>query len=108
MPIPYENNLDHLKDELARLDLLIRRVFQRFQSTQKKNELSGLYISDKEVQDLLSQSVNQEEVIDTHTRDALSHSIEQKTELNNQRVSESPQICAPLEISWRPCPGSLR
>ena len=52
----YENSLEHLLDELARIDLLIRmRVLQlRMADPDASDEFRGLYISEEEVDALLT------------------------------------------------------
>ena len=49
----YSTNLEHIKDELARLDLLIRRAIYKYRRSHNKNELSGLYITDQQIDALL-------------------------------------------------------
>ena len=52
----YENSLEHLLDELARIDLLIRmQVLQlRMADPYGADEFRGLYISEEEVDALLT------------------------------------------------------
>ena len=86
---PYSNNLHHLKDELARLDLLTQRAIERVRRPEKKTQLSGLYISEKEIDTLLSSSTQKEEGAGSPEGDGLWHRIQQQTESVSKRVSES-------------------
>ena len=50
----YRTSLDHILGELERIDLLVRAQVQRARETQPADaELKGLYISEREVDDLL-------------------------------------------------------
>ncbi|WP_336364717.1 ATP-binding protein [Halalkalicoccus salilacus] len=57
MTTPYEDSLDHLRDELRRLDLLLGRQFDVWWSEHDGegtiDEFRGLYVSDEEVAELL-------------------------------------------------------
>jgi hypothetical protein len=49
---PYQNNLEHLQDELRRLDLLLERAMVEFRARRNRDtpaEFRGLYISDEEI-----------------------------------------------------------
>lgn len=85
----YSNNLEHIKDELARLDLLIRRAIYKFQRSLKKNELSGLYITDQEIDALLSQGVEDTGSSDISEDSNLLSLIREKTEEIDQMVLKS-------------------
>lgn len=53
---PYKNNLEHLKDEFHRLDLLLERAIVHFRGQRghdKPDEFRGFYISDKEIDDMM-------------------------------------------------------
>lgn len=49
---PYDNNLEHLLDELSRIDLLMRSYLENFREDfpEGGNELWGLYISETEIE----------------------------------------------------------
>ncbi|MGH7491686.1 MAG: AAA family ATPase [bacterium] len=54
---PYANNLDHLKDEFHRLALLLEKAVLQFRARRGRDtptEFQGLYISDKEIDDLMA------------------------------------------------------
>ncbi len=53
---PYKTNLEHLQDELRRLDLLLARAVARFRVRRNQDlptEFQGLYISDTEIDQLM-------------------------------------------------------
>ena len=52
---PYDDSLDHLLDELERVDLLLRRHLETWWTERgdDADQFRGLYISDREVDDLL-------------------------------------------------------
>jgi hypothetical protein len=50
---PYEDSVAHLRDELARVDLLLRLHLERWWAEGGGGEFTGLYISDEEVDRLL-------------------------------------------------------
>ena len=51
----YASSLEHILAEFQRIDLLIRARIQRARETQSTDaELQGLYISEREVDDLLA------------------------------------------------------
>lgn len=54
MPI-YENNLEHLLDELHRIDILISSIIEKWRVKQREgeNDFRGLYISDNEINAIL-------------------------------------------------------
>jgi len=55
---PYTTNLEHLHDELCRLDVLIEKAVQQFRASRQQNnsvEFQGLYISDDEIDRSLSE-----------------------------------------------------
>lgn len=54
----YQNNLDHLKDEFRRLDILLERAVAQFRIRRSRDtpgEFHGLYISDEEIDGLVTE-----------------------------------------------------
>lgn len=50
--LPYTTNLEHIHDELRRLDLLLEQAIKQFRASRQQNipaEFSGLYISEAEI-----------------------------------------------------------
>jgi ATPase family associated with various cellular activities (AAA) len=107
MPPYYTTNLDHLRDELRRLDLLLERAVLQFRARRdqdKSSEFRGLYISDEEIDDLMT-------VSDENPRKAWAETDNQVELLHNaiqQRVNESraagvtlrlPHLCAVFGLS---------
>lgn len=58
--LPYTNNLEHIYDELRRLDLLLERAVLQFRShyQDKPAEFRGLYISETEIDELIKTTNN--------------------------------------------------
>ncbi|MFQ5888371.1 MAG: hypothetical protein ACE5HY_06710, partial [Candidatus Hydrothermarchaeales archaeon] len=57
----YENSLQHLQDELKRIDLLIYRQIQRLRDERHNNttkEYRGLFISEEEIDGILKKNLN--------------------------------------------------
>lgn len=55
---PYTTNIEHLHDELCRLDVLIEKAVQQFRASRQQNnpvEFQGLYISDEEIDRSMSE-----------------------------------------------------
>lgn len=89
MPEAYIDNLANIRDEMARLDLLIQRAVRKTQETHKKGEHSGLYISEKEIDSLLFPDHASEKSPESQKNDGLGDMIQKHMELINQKVSES-------------------
>ena len=53
---PYQNSLEHLFEELRRIDLMIHcRVLRlRMKGSEAQNEFSGLYIDEAEIESILA------------------------------------------------------
>lgn len=69
---PYKNNLEHLKDEFRRLDLLLEKAIVHFRGQRghnKPDEFSGFYISDKEIDAMMESSDNPLEDVSIETED---------------------------------------
>ena len=49
----YQNNLEHLLDELHRIDLMVRSNLKNREIGQDADDFQGLYISEKEVNTIL-------------------------------------------------------
>ncbi|HEX8852935.1 MAG TPA: hypothetical protein VF754_05585, partial [Pyrinomonadaceae bacterium] len=53
----YQNNLEHLRDELRRLDILLEQAVKDFRARRTDDSLTefrGLFISDAEVDELIA------------------------------------------------------
>ncbi|MFB2881582.1 AAA family ATPase [Floridanema aerugineum] len=56
--LPYSSNIEYLRDELRRLDWLLKIAIQQFRSHRNQNippEFQGLHISDQEIDGLVSE-----------------------------------------------------
>ncbi|MDP3103091.1 MAG: hypothetical protein Q8M95_00615 [Candidatus Methanoperedens sp.] len=49
----YQNNLEHLLEELYRIDLMVRANLKNSVTGQDADDFQGLYISEKEVNSIL-------------------------------------------------------
>jgi SpoVK/Ycf46/Vps4 family AAA+-type ATPase len=57
----YHNSLDHLMDELARINFIVRSHVEKWRSHGKTLEFLGLYISEEEVDSLLNEETTYSE-----------------------------------------------
>jgi hypothetical protein len=92
----YDNSLEHLLDELGRLDLLLQRRVQEWRAEiGVTEEFRGLYVSDEEIDRLLqsSSSFGWEETDSTASGavddSLLSNQVERKTRQIDQRRRKS-------------------
>ncbi len=90
MTIPYTNNLDHLRDELSRLELAIRLGVERF----KASDAAGLYVSDAAVDTLLDAA----EPPSGPEEEDLLLAIEEKREQCGDRMTASLAHGVPLRL----------
>lgn len=66
MTTVYRDSMDHLTDELRRIDLLLERAIARFRGSRKQgsfDELRGLYLSEEEIDGLFSSRMDE---VDQH------------------------------------------
>ncbi|MBD2207034.1 ATP-binding protein [Calothrix sp. FACHB-1219] len=71
---PYTTNLEHLRDELRRLNLLLEQAIKQFRASHQQNipaEFSGLYISDAEIDNFLQQANQTENQASTEAKTQL-------------------------------------
>lgn len=70
----YRNSLEHIVDEMKRIDLLIRLMFHRVnQQFSKTSEYHGMFISEQEIDILLGKTLRMASVPDDHAKETLSH-----------------------------------
>jgi AAA+ superfamily predicted ATPase len=89
---PYQNNFEHLKDECRRLDLILGRAVAEFRtqrSQDKPDQFAGLYLSDEEIDALLTSAgeVEKQTLVEAELRDTIQ-----------QRMVESQQAGVPLRL----------
>ena len=52
--VGYQTNLENIMDELARIDIILRNLMEKWRKSGENSEFLGLYISDKEIDSLLA------------------------------------------------------
>lgn len=96
---PYTTNLEHLRDELYRLDRFIEKAVQQFRASRQQNnpvEFQGLYISDDEIDRSMSEG-------DEHLKQTLAESRTRDRELHaeiQQRVAETQATDVILRLPY--------
>jgi len=84
----YENSLQHLRNEMLRLDLLIHwqiDQFRRQESDLTSQQYRGLFISEEEINDIL----NEKTAPNSTKEDTLRQRIQEMNEAISQRVTTS-------------------
>ena len=96
---PYTTNLQHLRDELRRLDLLLEQAIQQFRVSRQQNipaEFSGLYISDAEIDKWLQEANESQNQTGAETKTQL---ITLTSEIQ-QRIQETLSAGVPLRLPY--------
>ena len=96
----YRNSLDHLRDELARLDLVIERAVVQVRATNRSPASAGSFVSSEEVQALLDPRAAPGSVATDgpQERDALGGRIEEAEEDIGQKIAKSRESGVRLRL----------
>jgi SpoVK/Ycf46/Vps4 family AAA+-type ATPase len=82
----YASNVEHLQDELTRLDLMIQLALGNNRKPDAGNEFPGLIISEKEIEGLLKPDSTESPSLSTD-REELNNRLKQQTIVIRERVS---------------------
>ncbi len=96
---PYTTNLEHLRDELHRLDLLLEQAIKKFRASHQENipaEFSGVYISEAEIDNFLQQT---KETQNQAWAEAKTQLITLQSEIQ-QRIQESLSAGISLSLPY--------
>jgi AAA+ superfamily predicted ATPase len=95
----YQNNLEHLQDEFRRLDLLLEQAVVEFRVGRTSNdptEFRGLFISDKEIDELMGQPSE----TGSETQTQVQSSLSARRDEINERVRESREADITLRLPY--------
>jgi hypothetical protein len=96
----YLSNLDHLRDELARLDLTLERAVARMRATNRSLASAGSFVSPEEAQALLAPGPSSGSVTpdDPQEPDESGDRIEQYGEAISRKLAEAGKNAVPLRL----------
>jgi hypothetical protein len=85
----YRNNLQHVQEELKRIDILVNLQVEKFRYENKiMNEFQGIYISDEEVDSLLDPSSQPASNKEHHTINTLkTRLIQLESQIAQKKVN---------------------